>query len=225
MPRASSASVTPQVRPVAREFCPRAVMERAPWTVEIVSTIVGGIILALILDARKVISLDPLWNVIASVWRWLVTPVSVPLVVLLVLCLGLLGFIMRLYYAWWRSRTEPTWQTHYFTDVFFNVRWSWRFDTRNRLIPDSLGAFCPTCQGRLRALQQGHRHVETVLMCSICDFVETVPGSVSELRDQVVLRIEQRVLVGTVARGCRSTVRLAMGSGARRFGVAMRSRR
>ena len=31
----------------------------------------------------------------------------------------LLGFSARQYYAWWRSRhaPEPTWQTHYYTDV------------------------------------------------------------------------------------------------------------
>jgi hypothetical protein len=169
------------------------------WTVGIAGGIVATVVGGLLLDAWKVISLDPVWAFAVSVWRWLMGPVTISRLLLGLLGVGLFAFLVLMFLAWWQSRQpEPTWRTHYNADTFFNVRWRWRYDTLNQLDPDSVSAFCPQCEGRLIPTRQSHYRAvpETGLNCSICDFKEAFQGDVQDLHHQVALRIEQRVNSG-----------------------------
>lgn len=129
----------------------------------IIATVVGGLILALILQLGGFLADTVSWAWSAVVWTWtaLVSRYSVPGWILLTIgLLSVLGVVWILVALW--PQNEPAYRS-YTEDMLYGAKWRWSWAGSE--ISD-LWCFCPTCDAQLVYNEGGF--TETHFICERC---------------------------------------------------------
>lgn len=129
---------------------------------------------------------------IGGTWRFLVTPVAVPLAILVVLVGSLGWFALG---ALGRAATvapEIPWRD-YTEDEFLGVLWRWRY-SGSRLLESSLTPYCRSCGLGMIGTQTGYSvEPQTTLVCEDCRLEVPIRGSMTQVVDRVARKIELEI--------------------------------
>ena len=143
---------------------------KSPWTISIVSAIVGSIVTFVIDAIKDVPILFTLWTVIKTVWGWIITFLTFDLKVWWVL-LGLGAIILVLIIIAKISKSkegEPPAFLAYKKDKIGDWDWSWSWDfwiTENKWHIKDLKAHCPKCDTPMF-----HDNWDTKFQCPRCNY-------------------------------------------------------
>jgi hypothetical protein len=175
-----------------------------------VATVLGGLIL-------QALGAVDLFGMASAIGQWLGASATVPRwsVVLFALIIG--ANLIALVVVLRRRIAKPPWSS-YFTDVFFGVRWRWRYHSDYSINSESIVPFCPQCDHRLIAGQhsttpataattarrqsvtdawlQFNPKQETTFRCEACGFSHSEQGELKDFARRVTWGIEQRISRG-----------------------------
>lgn len=144
---------------------------KSPWTIGIGTTVLGGVILSIVLDLIKEVSiLSTLWTAIKTVFGWIITFLTFDLKVWWVL-LGIGAIILALIIIAKISNSkesEPPAFLAYKKDKIGDWNWSWDWDfwmTENKWHIKDLKAHCPKCDTPMF-----HDNWDTKFQCPRCNY-------------------------------------------------------
>ena len=89
---------------------------------------------------------------------------------------------------------KPEWKIKYTEDLFFNVRWRWRYSADNQVV--SITTYCPKCDLQIYASDtSSYGAVPKIsFICEICNKQsQEVQGTYSELENKVGRFIHQKI--------------------------------
>jgi hypothetical protein len=126
------------------------------------------------------------WQGFVLVGRWLVHPVSLPLVVVVVMAGAVVVLLVGLLLKF-KQPPPPAW-LDYWQDNFLGIVWRWRYED-GQIVRSSITPYCPQCGTRLRGSQQGYGIMTTSFICDECHFQKDIQATIPE----VIARIERLV--------------------------------
>jgi predicted RNA-binding Zn-ribbon protein involved in translation (DUF1610 family) len=134
-------------------------------------------------------------RILGVAWNFLGDSTSVPnwLIGLLSFCalLVLLGLLVLILTT--LKKTCPDFRT-YNTDVIYNVRWNWQYDSYGRI--RSVLPFCPACGYQITPIPEESYRVTTAVIfsCPHCGgFEEKVEESFEEIEEHIVKVIQLKL--------------------------------
>ena len=170
--------------------------EKHPIRNGIIVTVVGGVILAIILALWNTIVVLLKWLVstVGDIWMFIISKVSIPWIILILLVVLSLPTIWRFAKTFIPERNESLSLQNYRQDTMFNVVWKWAETPPSSI--RRINGFCVKCQTRL-VYETGFDNNETVFVCEKCGTrSDKFTGDIDNALGVVWRQIERKINTG-----------------------------
>ncbi len=181
------------------------IMKLSPLKTGIISTVIGGLILALILNQIDSVSfflesiLDFIWHILTLIYEYLIDPIAVPGIFIYAGILIVIFYMIRLL-----KRSDAKKETSNLTngpdflkyneDMFLGVKWRWKYDNMNTL--DRVASFCPVCDMQL-ICNTTYDGIRSDLKCERCNRIHySHNGDYDDIESRVEMEIERNLRTG-----------------------------
>jgi hypothetical protein len=131
------------------------------------AAVLGGIILAWIPATRNFLSgiLLSISQIFASIWNFLVSPISIPIAIFLLLVIMSIPVVWKFIALLFPRKEKGISLQDYKEDEIFHVVWTWK--NTPPINPREISGFCPDCRTRL-VYRTDVLDTETVFICDTC---------------------------------------------------------
>ena len=118
------------------------------------------------------------------------------LVGLMALCslIVIMIVVVTVWSSFWPNSSVPNWKSEYREDLFFNIRWRWRYSTDNAVT--GILSYCPECDLQIYSINAGgYRAIPTIVfVCECCNTKSReFDESYSKLENKIERFIHQKI--------------------------------